>query len=498
MIVKLFKSGKSFKMLATYLLHDAEKAETNDRVRWTHTLNLASDHPSLAVDEMLWTYRSADALKREAGIKPGGRKLENPVRHFSLNWHPSESPSREHMIETVESFLGHMGWGEHQALIANHTDKSHIHVHVMCSAVNPNTGCALDSSFEKRRAQEWAVAYERAHDLIFCEERLKPIEERTPSPTRATWEKLRASERDYNRSEAEMLAKEFVREVDDITRSPKDNEWKILKAHQRREREQFFIDGKEAYRTVRTHVYREVREEFRDEWRGYFEAKRAGGDRDALESMKADILKRQNATLDEQRNEACAQLRARRDADYKTLLKCQQKDRAELRVRQAEGESADTFLEAIAERPWRADTSLRSIAYPRSTSRNIREGFHRAADALTKREEPAPRAETRRPFESEPHERRLRVNNAVDAVGGLGMGALAAIAVIGERLFDGFFGGGEAHPEKPVERAPDHEEERQDKAAAASERQTATETRAAEEAALLASWEARRRRRERD
>ena len=57
-----------------------------------------------------------------------------------------------------------------------------------------------------------------------------------------------------------MLAKEFVQEADDITRSPKDTEWKILKAHQRHEREQFFMDGKEAYRTVRTHVYREVRE----------------------------------------------------------------------------------------------------------------------------------------------------------------------------------------------------------------------------------------------
>jgi hypothetical protein len=34
-----------------------------------------------------------------------------------------------------------------------------------------------------------------------------------------------------------------------------------------------------------------------------------------------------------------------------------------------------------------------------------------------------------------------RVRDGLDAIGGLGLGAAGAIAAIGERLFDGFFGG---------------------------------------------------------
>jgi hypothetical protein len=95
MVPRLFSSGKSFKKLALYLLHDPKKAKTDERVRWTHTLNLASDHAPSALHEMLRTYRAAEALKREAGSGTGGRPLENPVKHFSLNWHPSEMPARE-------------------------------------------------------------------------------------------------------------------------------------------------------------------------------------------------------------------------------------------------------------------------------------------------------------------------------------------------------------------------------------------------------------------
>ncbi len=94
MVPKVSRSGKSFVKLSLYLLHGKDKASTAERVRWTHTLNLASDDPSLAVDEMLWTYRAADNLQRMNGIRGGGSPLANTVRNYSLNWHPSEQPSQ--------------------------------------------------------------------------------------------------------------------------------------------------------------------------------------------------------------------------------------------------------------------------------------------------------------------------------------------------------------------------------------------------------------------
>jgi hypothetical protein len=77
-IIKLHASGKSFKGLVRYLGHDP-KAETKERVAWTHTLNTASDSPELAMHEIYWTYMAADQLKLEAGV---GIRAMNLVRRI--------------------------------------------------------------------------------------------------------------------------------------------------------------------------------------------------------------------------------------------------------------------------------------------------------------------------------------------------------------------------------------------------------------------------------
>src|ERR1700722_17491322 len=109
MIVRIHSRGQSFKGLATYLTHDP-KADTAERVSWTHTLNCANDHVPSAVNEMVWTARDAELLKQEAGIRAGGRATEDAVKHISLNWSPEDRPTRAHMIETSEEFLRHMKW----------------------------------------------------------------------------------------------------------------------------------------------------------------------------------------------------------------------------------------------------------------------------------------------------------------------------------------------------------------------------------------------------
>jgi hypothetical protein len=350
MVPKLFPAGKSFKKLAAYLLHDPEKAKTAERVRWTHTLNLASDRPPSAIDEMLWTVRGADWLKQQSNVPSGGRPLENPVKHFSLNWHPSETPTREQMIETVESFLSHMGWREHQALIVCHDDK-HPHVHVMLNAVHPETGRALDTSFEKRRAQEWAKAYEREQGLIFCEERLKPKEERQASPTRKAWEKMKRAEREHDRAEYQRIRKDFdyfARNDDD---KGKASEWEALKAYQRTEREAFFKGGKQAYRSVRNEVFREVRAEFRGQWNAYYAAARSGNNKGTLAEMKLALTEAQNRALDERRERACQELREARDQAYEAILAQQRFDRGELAVRQHQGLRTYQLMDLIHPAP---------------------------------------------------------------------------------------------------------------------------------------------------
>lgn len=358
MIVRILSSGRSFSGLATYLTHDPE-AKTAERVSWTHTLNLAHDHVPSAVDEMLWTARDAELLKQEAGIRAGGRATENPVKHLSLNWAPDENPSREHMIETAEGFLRHMNWQEHQALLVAHEDKSHAHVHVMLNVVHPETGLRLDDGFERRRAQAWALDYERESGRIYCEQRLLDPAAREDAPPRPVWLAFDENRRKFE-SEEKYLENQQPILIGGLE-NPKDihaEEWKILKDVQKAERQEFFADGKAAFSELRNSIYREIRDEFRERWSDYYAAEKNGADREVLADIKAEIVAEQKAALEERRDEACRALRETRNGLYRELLDGQREDRLELRARQEEGLDTSSFLDEARRRDPVRDIAL--------------------------------------------------------------------------------------------------------------------------------------------
>ncbi|HEX3861120.1 MAG TPA: relaxase/mobilization nuclease domain-containing protein [Stellaceae bacterium] len=500
--------GKSFKGLATYLLHDPDKAKTDQRVPWTHTLNLASDHPSLAVDEMLWTYRGADYLKREAGIKAGGRKLEHPVKHFSLNWHPTEKPSKTHMIETVEGFLKHMGWSEHQALLVAHNDKPHAHVHVMLNVVHPETGKALNAGFEKRRAGDWAYRYELERGRVFCEQRSKPFFERERAPTRQAWTRMKESQHTYDTAEYQRLVKGFDYFQRNDAEGGEAKVKEAFKAHQRQQRDQFFIDGKKVFRQTRDAVFHEVRREFRPAWREYYQAKRNGKDAGDLSAMKEKLLKEQNAMLDDWRKIAMDNLKAQRDIEYKALLKQQDNDRKEFAKTAVHSYEVIDQLRPTAPAPKRKEPEKQPYASKTSEyhlgqfAENKASFSEKARDESEEKAGAAERDDEKTP--ETPSDRKgnehFRVKDGLDAVSGIGMGALGAVAKIGERLMDSFFGNdvsGKARTPQnssaPPKRAMSDEE--RERARRAGEAKAEAEAQVAEAAALVADWEYRRQRR---
>lgn len=351
MIVRILSHGKSFSGLAMYLAHDPD-AKTRDRVNWTHTLNCAEDHVPSAVDEMLWTARNAELLKQEAGIRAGGRTTENTVKHFSLNWAPDQRPTKEHMIETTEDFLRHMGWDEHQAVLFSHTDKKHPHVHVMLNVIHPETGLRLDDDFERRRAQKWALEYEKENGRIYCEQRLFDIGEREPSPTRPAWTAFEKRRQEFERAEKrlENQAPILIGDCENPKFDLATAEWKILKENQRDERKEFFAEGRLGFKELRKSIYLEVREEFSDRWSDYYDFVRAGVEKEPLAEMKAQLLRDQNAVLEARRDEACQALLESRKELYKHLLENQQLARHELHDRQNEGLDSTVFLELERER----------------------------------------------------------------------------------------------------------------------------------------------------
>ena len=88
--------GRSFGGVADYCLHDRlvpgeVHPESAERVEWTETRNVATNHEERAARIMAAT----------------GRKLEKPVCHYSLNWAKDERPDRQRAEER-------MRWGRYQ------------------------------------------------------------------------------------------------------------------------------------------------------------------------------------------------------------------------------------------------------------------------------------------------------------------------------------------------------------------------------------------------
>lgn len=196
MISVIHESGSSFKGLAGYLLHDKGRANTDERVAWTHTHNLATDDPELAWRIQAATSMQQGQLKQEAGVPNTGRKSKKHVMHYTLSWHPDERQelTRAEMVQAALASMTYVGTYEgeqigkgkeairtqyadqHQALIVCHDEGEGTppHIHVMLNRVHPEHGVMLPTTMEKNRLSKWALEYRQAQgkeDL--CPQRVK-------------------------------------------------------------------------------------------------------------------------------------------------------------------------------------------------------------------------------------------------------------------------------------------------------------------------------------
>ncbi len=164
-MIPRIKTGSSFKGAALYYLHDKE-ATTSDRVTWTYAINTLEDEPEAVIAEMQRTALCQSYLKLASGNRSDGRPTGKTVMTVALSWSPEQDPSQAEMIAAGRSFLQYMGWQDHQALFVAHNDTRHPHMHIILNRVNPETGMTLDDAWSRRRAQEWALAYEREHGRV--------------------------------------------------------------------------------------------------------------------------------------------------------------------------------------------------------------------------------------------------------------------------------------------------------------------------------------------
>lgn len=173
MVPRIHAGGKSFSGVVAYLTHDAgtpdeRRPKTAERVGLVELENLPECRPATAARIMAGTAREADTLKRLADVSTRGRKLDKPVYHFSLSWSPQERPDQAEMLTAARGSLEALGMGNRQALVVEHTDRAHRHVHVVVNRVSPEDGRAASCSNDARTLSRWAQTWEREQGRIRC------------------------------------------------------------------------------------------------------------------------------------------------------------------------------------------------------------------------------------------------------------------------------------------------------------------------------------------
>jgi len=311
MIIRIQANGGSFRGAGLYYLHDKSadaelekhlKPKTDERVWFSDTRNCLSIDPGRALEEMWLTAEDQAYLKMQAGVKRGGRVCEDPTKTLSLSWHKDDQPTPEHMVEAADALLQHMGWDQHQAVYVGHNDTEHRHIHVILNRVNPENGRTLDDYREQKRAQSWALQYEREQDQVRCEQReinatrsadraAERGQELTPSsqnaataehaPTDQPGLSVQLAANDHlphnvilmsRPHEQDFNATEKLRKTQDAAMRALQlqHERADLKDQQRAEREAFFKDGAKLFKATRHAAYDEVRQLYKAEWREFY------------------------------------------------------------------------------------------------------------------------------------------------------------------------------------------------------------------------------------
>ncbi len=181
MTPKVAASGWSFVGAGQYYLHDkepsvvdellGEKPTTSERVLWTHCENMFTKNAKTAMKVMAWTAMHRDELKKAAGYRAGRELRVGPVFSFSLAWDPEQNPTKDEMLSAARSAVKDLKLHTHEYVVVAHDDTAHKHVHVILNRIHPETGLAGNIYKSQEHLSKWALAYEKEHGKIYCQQR---------------------------------------------------------------------------------------------------------------------------------------------------------------------------------------------------------------------------------------------------------------------------------------------------------------------------------------
>lgn len=167
MISKVLPAARSFRSCCQYVCQDKTRAEVlkAQGVR-------GHDHNMMAKD-----------FEHQRMLRPD---KHHAVFHSVLSFYPGEKVADEKMVKIAEQYLERIGMVNTQYVIAKHTDREHLHMHVIGNRVD-NNGAAIQESWIGLQAKKVAQDLTREHELIAVQkkdlslthrESLQPAEEK--------------------------------------------------------------------------------------------------------------------------------------------------------------------------------------------------------------------------------------------------------------------------------------------------------------------------------
>ncbi len=104
----------------------------------------------------------SDDFIKQRQLRP---KKEKACFHCSLSFYPGEVLKDELMVKIAKEYLENLGINNTQFTITKHTDRRHIHLHVVANMVD-NNGKAISDSFLGLRGKKIAQPITKA--IQFC------------------------------------------------------------------------------------------------------------------------------------------------------------------------------------------------------------------------------------------------------------------------------------------------------------------------------------------
>jgi hypothetical protein len=166
MISKVLPAARSFGPCCKYVCQDQSRAEV------LKTQGVRSHNYKLMAED----------FEHQRTLRP---EKHQAVFHAVLSFYPGERVADEKMVEIAEQYLKRIGMINTQYAITKHTDKDHLHLHVIANRVN-NEGHSIAENWVGLKAKKVAQELTREHELIAVQEKnLKLTHQQSLQPAEA-------------------------------------------------------------------------------------------------------------------------------------------------------------------------------------------------------------------------------------------------------------------------------------------------------------------------